>query len=304
MGQRVQNRRGFTLIELLVVIAIIAILIALLLPAVQQAREAARKTQCRNNLKQIGLALHNYVDVYSVLPPGAIYPNERKGTVLMAMLPFIDEANIYNMFNFNALTTNGQTIPGTTQRISSIPIETYLCPSDPFKTYNGNALHNYAACEGPSWQANNPACPCSANFNTFALGSYSSATNYAGAFTRMHTSTSLRKITDGLSNTIFFGEVRPECSGHADNGWAGTNIGQGLSSTLIPINYDSCDRSAPTGGNNCQRICNWNTELGFKSMHEGGAFFLMGDGAVRFLGESIDHWTYQYLGAKADGKVF
>ncbi|HOM18813.1 MAG TPA: DUF1559 domain-containing protein, partial [Thermoguttaceae bacterium] len=107
-------------------------------------------------------------------------------------------------------------------------------------------------------------------------------------------------IVDGLSNTIFFGEVRPQCSVHNSQGWGSSNNGQGLTATVVPINYNSCSRDA-VGSDNCDKYCNWNTELGFKSRHPGGAQFLFGDGSVHFLPETIDHWTYQYLGAKADG---
>ena len=125
-------KRGFTLIELLVVIAIIAILIALLLPAVQQAREAARRTQCKNNLKQIGLALHNYHDVHNGFPMGNMIPGTHGPTAWVAMLPFIEQAPLFNQINFsaagswwfgsgaasvNAATFSGKKIPG------------YICPS-------------------------------------------------------------------------------------------------------------------------------------------------------------------------------
>ena len=108
----------------------------------------------------------------------------------------------------------------------------------------------------------------------------------------------LSEITDGLSNTILFGEVRPRCSEHARNGWAMTNDGNGFCTTLIPINYDTCNENAPDP---CHRPCNWTTEVGFKSAHPGGAQFLMGDGSVQWLPQSIDHQTYQYLGGKSDG---
>jgi prepilin-type processing-associated H-X9-DG protein len=112
----------------------------------------------------------------------------------------------------------------------------------------------------------------------------------------------MRDCTDGLSSTIYFGEVRPMCSAHNSGGWGSSNNGQGLTATIVPINYDSCDRTAPTG-NDCGRYCNWNTELAFKSLHPGGAVFLFGDGNVRLLSDAIDHWLYQYLGAKADGNA-
>jgi prepilin-type processing-associated H-X9-DG protein len=121
---------------------------------------------------------------------------------------------------------------------------------------------------------------------------------YAGPFTRIGLACKAKEITDGVSNTIFVGEVRPACSEHARAGWAMTNNGNGYCTTLIPINYDTCDDEAT---DLCHRPFNWTTEVGFKSAHPGGAQFLFGDGSVHFLGEEIDHQGYQYLGAKGDG---
>ena len=110
----------------------------------------------------------------------------------------------------------------------------------------------------------------------------------------------LADVAHGLSSTIFFGEVRPRCSEHARNGWATSNNGNGYCTTLIPINYDTCNDNATDP---CRRPCNWNTEVGFKSAHVGGSQFLLGDGSVHFVSENIDHLTYQALGGKQDGKV-
>lgn len=131
-------KRGFTLIELLVVIAIIAVLIALLLPAVQMAREAARRTQCRNNLKQIGLALHNYLDVYQVFPPSRSFSTHSR------ILPHLEQGATFNSINFSVNRTGVQ----NTTAMATI-IEGFLCPSDPYTTvppgWGGN---NYRNCEG------------------------------------------------------------------------------------------------------------------------------------------------------------
>ena len=101
---------------------------------------------------------------------------------------------------------------------------------------------------------------------------------------------------------MFFGEVRRSCSVHVSQGWAWSNNGNGHMSTIIPLNYDSCEpagSSAPA----CNQLCNWSTEFGFKSQHPGGSMFVLGDGSVHFLSEAIDHQNYQYLGAKADGEI-
>jgi len=298
---------AFTLVELLVVITIIGILIALLLPAVQVAREAARRMQCRNNLKQIGLALHLYHEALNTFPPGSIMTDwetdKGKGGALVRILPYIEQRALYESIDFSR-AIEGQTFPGTTSLIQSTPISTYLCPSDDLKVLYGKALHNYAASKGPTAHSDNPGCSCPAAdaWNAYALHPYSDSAGSAGAFVRSLKGICYRgaDFRDGLSTTIFFGEVRPACSGHNAKGWATSNNGQGLVSTLVPINYDTCSTTNP---DNCRNKGNWNMELGFKSSHSGGAHFLLGDGSVHFLQEAIDHWTYQYLGARADGQV-
>jgi len=115
-----------------------------------------------------------------------------------------------------------------------------------------------------------------------------------------------KTFEDGLSKTILMGEVLPECSEHVTVGWAWTNNTNGLMSTVIPINFDTCNQVGPSasGIDNCNKWCNWTTALGFKSRHPGGAQFVFGDGAVRLLSENIDHaGTYQYLGDRADGNA-
>ncbi len=303
--------RGFTLIELLVVIAIIAILIALLLPAVQQAREAARRSTCKNNMKQLGIALHNYHDIHKTLPPGSFWVGESplthrsKGSILARLLPQVDQVPLYENINFSAANaTDYETMKdgsGTTVASKVVPV--YLCPSDTHSIRNsgGRAMHNYAASIGP-YQTGGPTgssnCPCNNAFTSF-IQAATGSNGVAGVFFRRpNRPTKFRDITDGVSNTIFFGEVRPDCSIHNRNGWLYSNNGQGLTSTIYPLNYDSCDNSSTDG---CARPCNWITELGFKSSHVGGVQFLFGDGTVRFVSENIDHVLYQNLGAKANG---
>jgi prepilin-type N-terminal cleavage/methylation domain-containing protein/prepilin-type processing-associated H-X9-DG protein len=306
-------RRAFTLVELLVVITIIAILIAMLLPAVQAAREAARQTQCKNNLKQIGLGVLNYEMTYNVLPAGAHWWDlannwyDYRGCILIRILPYIDQQPLYSAFDPN-YCPDSQTFPNSTALIRLTPVSTYMCPSDDtpavmtmYNSTNRTAKQNYAASMGPTAQGDCPTCSCALcnAYNQYALA-VTGTCAVAGVFTRMSRCTRMAEITDGLSNTIFFGEIRPACSWHQSGGWALSNNGQGLTSTLPPINWDTCNDGAT---DNCHRPCNWNMELGFRSRHPGGAQFVFGDGAVHFLPEQIDHWNYQYLGAKADGQV-
>jgi prepilin-type N-terminal cleavage/methylation domain-containing protein len=310
-SRRLARRRAFTLVELLVVIAIIGILVALLLPAIQAARESARRTQCTNNLKQIGVALHNYHDTVKRFPPGSFWYGTNyaayRGCILVHLLPFLEQQPLYDMYDFvnpGGVYVDIQTMPGTTQLIQSNVIPTYLCPSDPNpQVSGGRALHCYAASIGPTTHGNNGACTCPtyASWNAYAPAPWGGVYGgtFAGPFFRGGVSTTMAECTDGLSNTIYFGEVRPMCSAHNQNGWGSSNNGQGLTSTIVPINYNSCDRSAVTA-DNCGRYCNWNTELAFRSMHPGGAMFLLGDGNVRLINETIDHWMYQYLGGKSD----
>jgi prepilin-type processing-associated H-X9-DG protein len=283
---------------------------------VQAAREAARKLQCQNNLKQIGLALHDYHDAHGIFPPGAFADfsdySKSSGSILIRLLPFLEQTGLYDMFRFTGTTTlvDDQRMPGSSKLIQSTPVATYTCPSDPRPqtvVVSGRgevAMHNYAASIGPTKQDNSPYCPCvHDSWDAYApppWGGSLFGSNFAGPFWREGLSTSVADCKDGLSNTIYFGEVLPMWSGHQQQGWATSNNGQGLTSTLPPINYDTSSTNAADG---CLAYCNWNMELGFKSLHPGGAGFLFGDGSVQFLSETIDHWTYQYLGAKADGHV-
>lgn len=296
--------RGFTLVELLVVIAIIGLLVALLLPAVMAAREAARRSQCSNNLKQIGLAALQFEDTYKRLPPGAVWSpsGTAKGSLYVYLLPYLERSALFQAYDFTQTSIDDSTLPGSTTLIASTVIPTLLCPSDPHpKQYFGAlASHNYSASRGPTAVFNNPSCSCPNPWQSLAQAPLDDPQNFAGPFTRLGTPVRLSQISDGLTNTIFFGEVRPRCSEHGRNGWATSNNGNGFCTTLIPINYNSCDDNA---ANACNRSCNWSTELGFRSLHAGGAFFTFGDGSVRFLNQNIDHRNYQFLGGKADGQA-
>lgn len=302
------KRPGFTLIELLLVVAIIGTLIALLLPAVQAAREAARRSACVNNLKQLGVAVFDYEAAREVFPPGARWgrhapPGKRKrhGSALVHLLPYLEQQALYEAFDFSKRSIDDAVFPGTTRMIGATPVPVFVCPSDEYDGFfDSIAVHNYAASNGPTEVYDNPNCSCDHPWQEYELAPIDDLDNYAGPFTRIGLQTSVSMISDGLSNTIFFGEVRTGCSVHTQAGWAKTNNGNGYSTTLIPINFDTCN---PDAVDPCRRPCTWNTDVGYKSAHPGGAEFLYGDGSVHFLSESIDHQAYQYLGAKADGQV-
>lgn len=356
---RFRNRTAFTLIELLVVIAIIAILIALLLPAVQQAREAARRTQCKNNLKQLGLAHHNYHDVHKSFapniniiwdgPPWTIAMRRWGGSQashLVQLLPFMEQANLYQGINFSISATVKpalQTVGGKLVNATVIP--GYQCPSEGRGSLLGigpgvsptnpvRAMTSYAGCTGSTFQASARGCRLStivgnggplydANddgedwFNRATIGQYARTdtphpNNISGVIPRSSWAANIRDITDGTSNTILMGEVRGWCSdalGYwAPGGGGGWADSEALwFSTTAPINFPTCPNEngnpGGNGGAGCRNVYSWNTSMGFKSQHIGGAQFLLCDGSVRFLSQNIDHDTYQMLGDRWDGFV-
>lgn len=288
-------RRGFTLIELLVVIAIIAILIALLLPAVQQAREAARRTQCKNNFKQMGLALHNYHDTFNILPHSRFHdmtaPNHLtvRWNWIPMVLPYIDQAPLYNQFNFSVHAWQGNNYS-----LIRNPIGMLLCPSDPLAL----EIREEEAFAGPTWilAQSDMAANAGDYINstgvgvTPAYGNLSYASNVGrGVMNRWGWAARFRDVPDGLSTTFFVGEcVGAMC---ITQNWGA----QSWATTAHPINFmnESLAATLPTQANP-----RWNESIGFRSYHEGGCHFVMGDGAVRFLSENIDHPTYRALATR------
>ncbi len=302
---RRSRHSGFTLIELLVVIAIIAILIALLLPAVQQAREAARRTQCRNNMKQLGLAFHNYHDNFKRFPPSAtaggvgaaqgVVDNWNYG---IRILPYMDQSPLYNQINIGstnviprtALTNNKDfttAAAGSLERLLITKIPGYLCPSA-----SGGDVNQFQNNLGTMMYALN---------------------NQIGPSNAVHTATSITDIVDGTSNTLLMGEKALMASPFLA---IGTNWAEGMAcGARITIVAAQCPMNTPFDGTwdqpNLCFIENTPTTLvsraALVSAHEGGAHMLMCDGAVRFVSENIQanpvtggsgaggNYTYQNL---------
>lgn len=318
MNVNARVRRGFTLIELLVVIAIIGVLVALLLPAVQQAREAARRTQCKNCLKQIGLALHNYHDTHNTFPMGfmATLPVVNAGGGASTsteislwswgayILPFIDQAPLYNALNIGPLSL-AQDLT-TTTGLSNLqnPLAIYRCASDAGPTLNNFddtvasgsssnaynayvtpdgttkvaiALSNYIMVAGPSDSTSPMVCP----------------TMYGAPVGMGFINSKVRigDVPDGTSNTLFVGERCWAYKGRvigagnalgfsAATDAAGSNI-RTAALAALGIGYDGINALNPAALIHARRA--------FNSNHVGGAHFVLGDGSVRFVSENIDY---------------
>ena len=272
------SRRGFTLIELLVVIAIIGILIALLLPAVQQAREAARRSQCKNNLAQIALATLNYEMAHGVLPSGCINsdgpivstPDGYHMSWTVHLLPYLDQSYLYQEIDFSKGAYEQE------ERINEINMSVFECPSDG----GDEGPVSYAGCHGGS--------------------ETQIAEDNEGVFF-LNSRVRYRDIPDGSTNTLFFGE-KPRIIG--DLNWmSGTRTSlknTGSKPNRLPSTRafrQQQRRQTP------EDMTDPNTVGGFGSWHVGGAQFALGDGSVRFLSESIDIEVYESLGKRADGTL-
>jgi prepilin-type N-terminal cleavage/methylation domain-containing protein/prepilin-type processing-associated H-X9-DG protein len=299
---RSHRQRGFTLIELLVVIAIIGVLVALLLPAVQQAREAARRTQCKNNLKQIGLALHNYHDSFNMFPSGwigvtngalNIYGSNGWGWAAR-LLPQMDQSPLYNTLNFNVSVADPSQL---TQRTTKLPM--FRCPTDigldqwtitdtAAVPLTPLATANYAGVFGVS-----DLHDCASGTST----SWPLPTSYpqcGGEGTFFHNSkVRLADITDGTSNTFVVGEHKSNLNLNPQ--WYSTWAG------VIPNAEDAIVRILGTADHTPNHPANHIDD--FSSHHTGGAQFVFGDGSVKFISTNIDLNQYKSMATRSTGDV-
>jgi prepilin-type N-terminal cleavage/methylation domain-containing protein len=334
---RPSHTRGFTLIELLVVIAIIAILIALLLPAVQNAREAARRTQCKNNLHNIGLALHNYLEAFTKFPPTVCVGAGDGGEWSMhaRIMPYSDQANAYNIIDFS-LDYN-QIVPGFPNGVKTMRVPLILCPSDP------NDRMRLTAAGVPEHY---PSC-YAANLGTWFVFDPVSNAKGDGAFAP-NGKFADRDFIDGMSNTLCFSEVKAytpyarnagsglaanlappndvteACvyvggatqfqanSGHTE--WAdGRSHHVGFTTTFVPnsavmcmngpngvqdVDYSSQREDNPEGTTNRTYAI-----VTSRSWHEGMVHTLLMDGSARSISENLDRGVWRALGTRAGGEV-
>jgi prepilin-type N-terminal cleavage/methylation domain-containing protein/prepilin-type processing-associated H-X9-DG protein len=326
-------RRGFTLIELLVVIAIIGVLLGLLLPAVQKVREAASRLTCTNNLKQIGLALHNYHDTRGQFPPGysdgnvnpASTPDNDVGPGwgwAAFLLPFVEQDNVFSQIDFSV----GVGL-GSNAAISQMPLKIYQCPADPyqqpFPVYDSSftrpvvtlAHANYVGCNG--WEE------CFYNAGGAASGGGSDGLSGGlgaagtGLFFR-NSRTRIADVTDGLSNTMIVGE---RSGNHSPSTWTGAVPGGRCPAWMATVPpspyspppgpaYDNADfgEALVLSHGNATHLPSADFPIfdpdTFYSNHPHGANFLFGDGSVHFLSSSINPYTYQYLCTISGGETF
>jgi prepilin-type N-terminal cleavage/methylation domain-containing protein len=304
-----RERNAFTLVELLVVIAIIGILVALLLPAVQQAREAARRAQCANNLRQVGLAVHAYHDALHVVPYGW---DDRGSGWTLHLLPFLELTSLYETIHFQEHGPGNWGSGSENEEACGTVLQVYRCPSMPIAehiTYNGITDRVPA-----SYRGNAGSEASSDDTGTLVIPGTKSLenTNLDGIFFGC-SAIRLGDVLDGTSNTILVGESRTDplfnkdgqgmdfwylgspqadpC--RCDGGTGGPEFSEFVGSTLAPLN--AYVRRPDLHG----RLM----ELSFGSYHHGGAMFAMADGNVRFLADSIDSAIYRGLGSRGGGEV-
>jgi len=329
-----KRSQGFTLIELLVVIAIIAILIALLLPAVQQAREAARRTQCKNNLKQIGLALHNYNDVYGVFPIGnnSSFPDGWGISFWVSLLPYMEQSGLYNQMTFSGQSPGytgqgtGNTVNGPLVRGKSFAF--LACPSSPLPVFKDTGagiqtqISQYVGISGAVNDAvggpfqNSSGTPDLPSDNCCSC--VVQGVHARGGVLLPFKAVAFRDITDGTSNVMAVSEQSDFAKNAANvqvlitnnHGWmmgtAGVGSGEGTNQrrfNLTTIRY-APNAVKAVGGTGLQGVCNNDgANNGIFSPHTGGVQTVLCDGSARFISENIDLTTLKRVATRNDGQV-
>jgi len=302
-----RNRaRGFTLVELLVVIAIIGVLVALLLPAVQAAREAARRTQCSNKLRQLALACHNYHDTLLTLPSGGINLSTLTGANWCStgalehtrapwsvlILPYIEEGNLYDKFKFGEQFTSSSNVPGsaTNDALFKLNNPKFQCPSSAISTRSTNNTDYFAV------QGGGPTPDCSTQGGTRVF--------YKNGAMFWRSGITLAAITDGTSNTYLLGETR-YCltpSGRPDGfhaGWASGLKSDAYGAPMVLAAAKEQPNSIKQHGGNTDTL-NIHSRL-FGSFHPAGLHMAMADGSVQFVSNNISLAIHQQTAIRDDG---
>jgi len=313
---------GFTLVELLVVIAIIGVLVALLLPAVQAAREAARRMQCANNLKQLGIAMHNYHGANSVLPPGADcdaaknpYSIQHCHTWIEFLFPYLEQQSVFDQIDFEVLSNFGSN-PAV---LNDLILPNLMCPSDSDAGLMDNAreiyylpgiagtfslAESYVPSGGPLQMnlcpvpARNPNINCKSIRGGAIPFLGDNAGSAPGMFAGGPTNYSFKNCTDGTSNTLLIGESLPIYSSFRMYFASHMNI---ASTNTLPNNHrieTECPKAPLSRINDCYANMG-----GYMSEHPGGVNLALADGSVHYISETIDYVTYQYLGDREDGEA-
>lgn len=295
-----RSRPGFTLIELLVAMGITAILVALLLPGVQSARETARRTQCRNHLRQIVLALHNYHDTHGLFPinyGNGPYNETNTGASWLALiLPDIEQAPLHAQIRFGSPADDP-----ANEAVAAMVVPLFLCPSD---SHNGGVIPNRRNTNTPKAVTNYKACLGS----NWAWGAFAPVASTQGRNAgqtdglelcngflcrggdRPPFSTRMRDLLDGASNTFAIGEAVPEWSWHTWWYW----FNAATATCAVPLNYWRIPEDT---------LDDWFYNYSFMSRHPGGGHFAMGDGSVRFVADGIDLELYRALATIQGGEV-
>jgi prepilin-type N-terminal cleavage/methylation domain-containing protein len=333
LGPRSRVRRpAFTLIELLVVIAIIAVLIALLLPAVQSAREAARRAQCSNNLKQLGIAVHSYHDVIGSFPtllwalPDPAFPtsNTFRASFFQMILPYIEQGPVYNSINFSVPYAGGPDngAMNTTALLTIIPV--YMCPSDPSPNQSQYSRWDHGVGPNNATTGESPLGPkldyfANAGDNTTGTAdnlspwpfpnlpfvrpsAFGNGTTCTGIVCRQGGTWGIRDVTDGTSNTFLIGESLYESC----NWFTWPNPNGNYAFTSVQINWKITIFDQTGYGNETGQLNNsgnWVPCFGFRSQHPGIVQFLFCDGRVTGVKESVNRVVYRSLSTRNMGEV-